>query len=339
MFAMRRAPPQAEVVLRTMIAEREASNSAMARRTRAASRMWLTSYLAVGVVALVVAGCGPVRLVATSHIPTPLVVKIPVAVAVSVPREFSEYVHKEERAGTKWEISLGKAQAEGLTRLLNAMFDRVISVDDINAGAAQAGQGIRAILEPSVEEYAFVTPRDAGSPFYAVSIKYRLNIYTPQGRLADSWSFTGYGTAPSKGMSSDEPLNAATSLALRDAGAKLAVEFRDQAIVRGLIPETAPESPLPLEGAAKPVVATTPEERPAEAGAQPSTTPESKQDAAQPAAAPPQPEGAKSEEAESAEARPAEAKPSETQPPEAQLPETKPPETKLPETTPEQPNA
>ena len=40
------------------------------------------------------------------------------------------------------------------------------------------GGGVRAILEPSVEEYAFVTPRDAGSPFFAVSIKYRVNIYS-----------------------------------------------------------------------------------------------------------------------------------------------------------------
>ncbi len=57
----------------------------------------------------------------------------------------------------------------------------------------------RAILEPSIEEFAFVTPRDAGSPFFAVSIKYRVNIYLPDGKLADSWGFTGYGTAPAQG--------------------------------------------------------------------------------------------------------------------------------------------
>jgi hypothetical protein len=107
------------------------------------------------------------------------------------------------------------------------------------------GSDVTAILEPSVEEYAFVTPRDAGSPFFAVSIKYRVNVYTADGKLADSWGFTGYGTSPAGGLSNTEPLENATALAMRDAGAKLIVEFRDQPVVRGLFPgaETADDPP------------------------------------------------------------------------------------------------
>jgi hypothetical protein len=206
----------------------------------------------LGLVLASIAGCGPVRLVATANIPEPLVVKIPVAVALFMPKEFSEYVHKEERWGTDWNVDLGKAQTEALTGLLGAMFDRVVTVDSLNAGA-QAGADIRAVIEPSVEEYAFVTPRDAGSPFYAVSIKYRVNVYSPDGKLADSWGFTGYGTSPSQGMSSTVPLTEATSLALRDAGAKLAVEFREQAVVRGLMPGSeSADSPAPTPAAPKP---------------------------------------------------------------------------------------
>lgn len=199
---------------------------------------------------LIAPGCGPIRLVATTNIPPPLIVKIPVTVALYIPKEFSTFVHNEERSSTDWSVDLGKAQSEGLTRLLTAMFERVVMVDSINAGS-QPGSDVRAILEPSIEEYAFVTPRDAGSPFFAVSIKYRVNVYTPEGRLADSWGFTGYGTAPSKGMSSNAPLTQATALALRDAGAKLAVEFREQAIVRGLLPESVspdlPTLPVPTK--------------------------------------------------------------------------------------------
>jgi hypothetical protein len=196
--------------------------------------------LLLGALALVVlAGCGPVKLVANTNIPTPLVVKIPIAVALFVPKEFSTYVHNEERWSTDWHVELGKAQTDGITRLMNAMFERVITVDSVGAGQAQTESGIRAILEPSVEEFAFVTPRDAGSPFFAVSIKYRVNVYLPNGKLADSWGFTGYGTAPAEGLSSAPPLQTATALAMRDAGAKLAVEFREQAIVRGLLPEGA----------------------------------------------------------------------------------------------------
>lgn len=201
-------------------------------------RLLAAAALMLTVAALVLlAGCGPVRLVATANIPQPLVMKIPVAVALFMPQEFAQYVHKEERWGTEWNIEIGKAQFDAMSRLLNAMFERVIVVDSLNAGA-QLGEGIAAILEPSVEEYAFVTPRDAGSPFFAVSIKYRVNVYSPDGKLADSWGFTGYGNSPAGGLSNTEPLKNATASAMRDAGAKLAVEFRDQAIVRGLLPES-----------------------------------------------------------------------------------------------------
>lgn len=194
----------------------------------------------LGALALVaLAGCGPVRLIANTNIPTPLVVKMPIAVALFIPKEFSTYVHNEERWSTDWRVDLGKAQSEGITRLMNALFERVVEVESVSAGQAHASGGVRAILEPSIEEFAFVTPRDAGSPFFAVSIKYRVNIYLPDGKLADSWGFTGYGTAPASGLTSAPPLQTATALAMRDAGAKLAVEFREQATVRGLLPEGA----------------------------------------------------------------------------------------------------
>src|SRR5690606_19783922 len=150
-----------------------------------------------------------------------------------------------ERWSTKWQVELGAAQTEGVKRLITAMFEHVVTVDSVNAGTQI--DGIAAILEPSIEEYAFVTPRDAGSSFYAVSIKYRVNVYLPDGKLADSWGFTGYGSAPAAGLSSAPPLAAATAVAMRDAGAKLAVEFREQAVVRGLLPQepTADDGPAP----------------------------------------------------------------------------------------------
>ena len=170
----------------------------------------------LGALALVtLAGCGPVKLVANTNIPTPLVVKIPIAVALFVPKEFSTYVHNEERWSTDWHVELGKAQTDGITRLMNAMFERVITVDSVGAGQTHADSGVRAILEPSVEEFAFVTPRDAGSPFFAVSIKYRVNVYLPNGKLADSWGFTGYGTAPAEGLSSAPPLQTRLTVSAR----------------------------------------------------------------------------------------------------------------------------
>jgi hypothetical protein len=81
---------------------------------------------------------------------------------------------------------------------------------------------------------------------YAVSLRYSVRLYSPQGELVETWTFTGYGSQqaslfPGKG---DEALAAATRIALRDAGAKLATEFRDQAIARGLLPSSQPMPPV-----------------------------------------------------------------------------------------------
>jgi hypothetical protein len=241
------------------------------------SRLRAALLSGLGALALVaLAGCGPVKLIANTNIPTPLVVKIPIAVALFIPKEFSTYVHNEERWSTDWHVELGKAQSDGITRLMNAMFEQVIQVDSVSAGQARS-EGVRAILEPSIEEFAFVTPRDAGSPFFAVSIKYRVNIYLPDGKLADSWGFTGYGTAPAEGLSSAPPLQTATALAMRDAGAKLAVEFREQATVRGLLPAGATADTIVKPATVSPVstsvpstnVPPAPAAAPATTGAQP----------------------------------------------------------------------
>lgn len=197
-------------------------------------------------------GCSTVRLEARPNIPQPVITKIPVSVGLFMPLEFSSYVYKGDRYGFKWEVTMGAAQSEGVSRLFAAMFDTVVPIDNI-ATAATTAPGIRAILEPAVEDFSFVTPRDAGTQFYAVSIKYRVSVYTPDGRLAESWPFTGYGIVPAAGMSAEKPLARATALAMRDAAAKLVVEFREQAIIRGLLPD-APK-PDALGGAPIPEVA------------------------------------------------------------------------------------
>lgn len=240
-------------------------------------------------------GCSTMKLEARPNIPQPVITHIPVAVGLYMPLEFSTYTFKGERYGFNWEVALGAAQSEGLGRLLTAMFERVVPVDNVTT-ALQKDPGIRAVLEPMVEEYSFVTPRDAGTPFYAVSIKYRVSVYTPDGRLAESWPFTGYGIVPSTGMSAQKPLARATALAMRDAGAKLVVEFRDQAIIRGLLPDAPRPDTLP---------GSVPSELPSEVPSEPAAPAPSQE--SPPAVAPPQPEAAP------APAQPAIAAPAETQ--------------------------
>ena len=197
--------------------------------------------------------CAPTRFETTASIPAPLIEKIPVVIGVHMPLEFREKVYEEkrEKGGGEYSIGLGKAQSAGFMRILEAMFAKVVTVP-APASAAQVDPDIRGVLVPVLEDYAFITPLDSGTPVYAASLKYTIHLYSPKGELADSWTFTGYGSQPASSFpgKGDEALQAATRFAMRDAAAKLAAEFHEQAIARGLIAPEAP--PVPTEVMAPP---------------------------------------------------------------------------------------
>jgi hypothetical protein len=210
------------------------------RRPLASPAAWLACAL--------LAGCAATEFEAQPNIPAPLVTKIPLVVGLYMDAAFRDKVYQEKRDGGDYSIAIGKAQADGFARLMGAMFDRVVPVDAVDAGGRTDPQ-IRAVLQPVLEDFAFVTPVDSGSDVYAVSLKYRVNGYRPDGQLIDSWTFTGYGAARNDSMLSggSDTLKAAVQLAMRDAAARLATEFRDQAVVRGLLPQvpgSAPEAPV-----------------------------------------------------------------------------------------------
>ncbi len=182
------------------------------------------------------AGCGTTEFEAQPAIPAPLVERIPVVVGVYLSPEFREKVYREDRDGGDVAIAIGKAQSEGFMRLMTAMFERAVPVPSADAGAS-TDPAIRGVIEPVLEDFAFVTPADSGTDVYAVSLRYRVNGYKPDGQFTESWTFTGYGAAASGSVLGigTEALQKATQLALRDAGARLATELREQAVIRGLM--------------------------------------------------------------------------------------------------------
>jgi hypothetical protein len=198
--------------------------------------------------AIATAGCSPTRFETTPDVPPPLIERIPAVVGVHLPLEFREHVYEEKRpGGARYAIGLGKAQAEGFMRILEAMFERVVVVPSPEL-ADETDPAIRGVLQPVLEDYAFVTPMDSGTQSYAASLRYTVRLYSPAGELRDSWTFTGYGSHaassfPGKG---EDALHAATGLALRDAAAKLAAEFHEQAMARGLLEPGTPAAPAEI---------------------------------------------------------------------------------------------
>lgn len=195
------------------------------------------------------AGCGGVRVAPVTSLPAPLLEQEPVIVGVHYPEEFRNFSHSEERYQVKYEAALGAAHVVKLDRLFAAMFRQVLSVEDPSAGDAR----VRFILVPRFEDYAFLTPRDVAGESYIVTVRYRIDVFSPEGQRLDGYVLTGYGRQKSGMMSGAEPLKLATERAMRDAAAKVATELLLQDTVRTLLGRPV-EAQLPVSSDSAPAV-------------------------------------------------------------------------------------
>ena len=82
------------------------------------------------------------------------------------------------------------------------------------------------VITPSVQEVQVSTPSDTYLNVYEVWIKYNLDIQTSEGEQIDSWFMPAYGKTPDSFMlSKTNAIEEAAVIALRDAGAKLLLDF------------------------------------------------------------------------------------------------------------------
>jgi len=195
---------------------------------RAPSRLLRTG---VGAVLFVLAGCGGVQMAPMPDIPRALVVAAPVKVGVVIPADMKAYNHVETRGGVSWSIALGAGHQQQVRALYSASFREIAEFDDLES--ARQATGLAAIFEPRIDQYSFATPRDTGGEYAAVTIRYRINVYAPDGGVVDSFTLTGYGSALAGGMGGGgEPVDAATRAAMRDATAKFLTQFPAQKVAQ-----------------------------------------------------------------------------------------------------------
>jgi len=177
----------------------------------------------------VLSACGGVNIKPQAVLPKPLIIPIPADVGLIIPAETRNYVDRETRFGVDWKVDLGPGEVRLMQDVFRELFHHVEEFKDLeSARAAKDHKGVKALFETRVDQYSFVTARETGGRYYAVTIRYRINLYTPQGEQVDSYTLTGYGNSLASGMSGDKPLTKATVGAMRDAAAKFLVQFPEQ---------------------------------------------------------------------------------------------------------------
>jgi hypothetical protein len=221
---------------------------------------------------ILLSGCTATRLTTQAQLPPPLLEKLPVRVGVHYSKEFAEYIHKETRSQIDYEVTLGPAHVTNLNWLLNAMFAEVVQVDD-PAQVALMRPPLLFVLEPKFEEYSFLTPKDVAGEAFIVTIRYLLTLYDGNGSRVDSFTYTGYGREKARTLASKEPLALATQRAMRDAGAKVAVELTDQEAIRLLLRNPAEPMPAKPSVQMSPVSDTSPATAPPPAAETPPPSP------------------------------------------------------------------
>ena len=189
----------------------------------------VTGFILSSFMAFIVA-CAPSDLVIEGSVPVPMIKKIPVQISVYYPDAFLNFVHTEtsEEIGD-WQIDLGKQNSDFFRSLFGSMFDEAVAIEKWGGDASDGPiTNTQAVLVPRIKKYGFLTPFVSGLGFYSASIEYELTLYDVRGAAILSWTVVGYGKSEGKVFAKEEAVEQATLLAIRDAGARIAIEFDKQ---------------------------------------------------------------------------------------------------------------
>lgn len=181
-------------------------------------------------------------MVVEGSVPTPLVFKIPAKIGIYYSDEFRHYSYQEEirEAGT-YNINLGSQNLIFFSNLMNSIFLDVQEVHEPPLTPEEMTH-LDGLIIPRIEKYGFLTPGISGLKFYSASIEYRIELYNKAGNKIGDWNIIGYGKSEGGMFTSDEAINEATVLAIRDSGARIAIELIDQRAVQDWVRELAEQA-------------------------------------------------------------------------------------------------
>jgi hypothetical protein len=180
---------------------------------------------AVALACTALAGCGGATIAPDATFPDPIVEPVALHMGLYLEEQLTTYIHTEEiELYGEWSVDVGQVQPVMFKKVVGAMFSQVTEVNRAEAPDA----AIDGVIAPTIEAFQIAIPAQTRGEFYEVWIKYRIRLLDPEGNLIVEWPLTAYGKANREDykLSTNEPaMEEATKLALRDAGAFLAIRF------------------------------------------------------------------------------------------------------------------
>jgi hypothetical protein len=169
---------------------------------------------------VLLAGCSSsASIKITSSFPSVLSEPKPINASILIEDSFATYVGTPNKNTT---IDIGASQVDLLKSVFSGLFDNVDFVTSLDQVTAETD----LIITPSVIEVQLSTPSDNYLNVFEVWIKYNLDIQAKDGVLITNWFMPAYGKTPDSFMADKEKaIEQATVIALRDAGAKLMLDF------------------------------------------------------------------------------------------------------------------
>lgn len=177
---------------------------------------------------MLLTGCGVSTINITGDYPSPLVAKLPLTVGVYYDDSFRNYSFTEINDATGKDqliINSGASQVKLFDTVLPAVFENVVHLEDLES---LAGHGpLDAVFVPVIQEFQVGLPNKTKLNVYEIWIKYNMRLSEANGDYIADWVMTAYGKSPTETFrSTDDGVNNATVVALRDLAASFTLGFR-----------------------------------------------------------------------------------------------------------------
>lgn len=163
------------------------------------------------------------------HFPEPLRQPLPFSGALVLQERLQNATYRATH-GQTIEVAIGAAQSEMFKTMVPYLFEKVQVSDELASALARRPD---LTLVPELRDFQIATPDDTQLKIFEVWLRYLIQIYDREGQLLLGWPVAAYGKTQSQFMKSDEDaLNQAAIVALRDAGARLVLEFESEPLIQ-----------------------------------------------------------------------------------------------------------